>query len=355
MRVGWPPAVDLGCRLATSRRVVPWCRSSALGTVHVLNSPRAGSVDASAGRGVGGAIYAANMWESPEELWRRLKLGREEFLQRMLTTLIVGGDPPPWNVARTPSEQGVRFLHLLDVLAHGEAPKMQPAPDPDAFVDEYQQLPYYLLLAAAAHSSCRVDLTYITGPLTKPAPLLGVGQRYSHLQWTQVLPLVEHVWGTDGHPEVLAYVKAVRTVIANLTVLRPSEQRLAITGPLPTGQLPAEQTHPPMESPSAQLPAASPTLLAAGADGLLALAQATAADGRQRGTGATSPADLELLRDRARALIGTLPDDDATRHVMPWLWQTDSTTGRALTPEGGEFGYELRFSRYKSVQVKPGR
>ena len=110
-----------------------------------------------------------------------------------------------------------------------------------------------------------------------------------------------------------------------------------------------------MESPSAQLPAASPTLLAAGADGLLALAQATAADGRQRGTGATSPADLELLRDRARALIGTLPDDDATRHVMPWLWQTDSTTGRAPAPEGGEFGYELRFSRYKSVQVKPGR
>ena len=97
-----------------------------------------------------------------------------------------------------------------------------------------EQLPYYLLLAAAAHSSRRVDLTYITGPLTKPAPLLGVGQRYSHLQWTQVLPLVEHVWGTHGHPEVLAYVKAVRTVIANLTVLRPSEQRLAITGPLPS-------------------------------------------------------------------------------------------------------------------------
>ncbi len=41
------------------------------------------------------------------------------------------------------------------------------------------QLPYYLRLAAAAHPSCRVDLTYITGPLAKPAPALGEGQRYS--------------------------------------------------------------------------------------------------------------------------------------------------------------------------------
>ena len=48
-----------------------------------------------------------------------------------------------------------------------------------------------------------------------------------------------------------------------------------------------------------------------------------------------------------------LPDDDATRLVMPWLWKADSTTGRALTPEGEEFGYELRFSRYKTVQIKP--
>ena len=52
-------------------------------------------------------------------------------------------------------------------------------------------------------------------------------------------------------------------------------------------------------------------------------------------------------------LIATLPDHDATRYVMPWLWRADSTTGRALTPEGEEFGYELRFSRYKTVQVKP--
>lgn len=310
----------------------------------------------------------------------------------MLTTLIVGGDPPPWNEPRTPSEQGVRFLQLLDAAAHGEEPKMPAAPVPAAFVEyllpkleesamngwpdwavlwpdrawvielkseagshREDQLPYYLRLAAAAHPSCRVDLTYITGPLNKPAPLLGEGQRYSHLQWTEVLPLVVKVWGADGRPEVRAYVRAVRTVIENLTMLRPSEQRLAFTGPLPAGQLPAEETHGPTASPSVTASAPSSTPIVASADGLLHLAQATAADGRQRGTGATSPADLGLLRDSARALIDTLPDDDATRYVMPWLWKTDSTTGKALTPEGAEFGYELRFSRYETMQVKPGR
>jgi hypothetical protein len=52
-------------------------------------------------------------------------------------------------------------------------------------------------------------------------------------------------------------------------------------------------------------------------------------------------------------LISTLPADDSTRYVLPWLWNGDRTTGKALTPEGEEFGYELRFSRYKTVQVKP--
>lgn len=325
-------------------------------------------------------------------MWRRLKLGREEFLQRVLTTLIVGGDPPPWNAARTPSGHGIRFLHRLDILAHGDAKQARATPDPDVFVDEYllpkveesamngwpdwavlwpdrvwvielksepgshraDQLPYYLRLAAVAHPTSQVDLTYITGPLTKPAPALSDGQRYSHLQWTQVLPLVEDVWGTDGRPEVRAYVEAARTVIENLATLRPSEQRQAITGMIPSAPIPAEpRSSPPAELPKVPLPATLASGEVTSEDGLLALAQATAADGCQRGTGATSPADLERLRDTARVQINTLPDDDPTRFVMPWLWKADSTTGRALTPEGEEFGYELRFSRYKSVQIKP--
>jgi hypothetical protein len=328
------------------------------------------------------------MWESPRELWSRLKLGREEFLQRILTTLIVGGDPPPWNVARMPSEQGLRFLYLLDASAHGEAMNETALADPNAFVDEYllpkveesaangwpdwavlwpdrvwvielktepgshraDQLPYYLRLAAAAHPNSRVDLTYITGPLSKPGPVVGEGQRYSHLQWSQVVPLVEAVWGTDDRSEVRDYVDAVRSVVENLTHLRPSAQREAITG------LTAEAA--PVETLSAsaislpQEPGAA-AQVADGASDLLILARATASDKRQRGVGAATPAELEGLRDSARSLIDALPVDDTTRFVLPWLWKAARTTGRALTAEGQEFGYELRFSRYKTMQVSP--
>ena len=77
------------------------------------------------------------MWESPESLWRRLKLGREEFLQRLITTLIVGGDAPPWNTPRVPSAQGRRFLGLLDGLAHADGSDREGTVEADAFIDEY--------------------------------------------------------------------------------------------------------------------------------------------------------------------------------------------------------------------------
>ena len=335
------------------------------------------------------------MWESPQELWRRLKLGREEYLQRLITTLVVGGDPPPWNVPRSPSQAGVAFLRLLDALAHGEHAGREGWSDPDVFVDEYllpkieesapngwpdwavlwpdrawvielktesgshrpDQLPYYLLLAAAAHPDRRVDLTYVTGPLSKPSPSIGDGPRYSHLQWVQVLPLIESVWGGDQRQEVVAYVDAIRTVIENLTLLRPSEQRAAVldTHPVgPTIPLPLENlavlTEAPVQPAHADGTEPSP---ASRPEGLVDLAESTAADGRQRGVGATSPAELEKMRDTARTLIDALPAGSATRFVLPWLWKAESTTGTALTPEGEEFGYELRFSRYKTVQIKP--
>ena len=152
--------------------------------------------------------------ESPTALWRRLKLGREEYLQRLVTTLIVGGDAPPWNTQRAPSGAGRTFLRLLDEAAYGQRDQSRPTKPPDWFVDEYllpkvdesaangwpdwavlwtdrawiielkteasshraDQLPYYLRLGAAAHPDCSLDLTYVTGPLTKPAPALLEGQ-----------------------------------------------------------------------------------------------------------------------------------------------------------------------------------
>jgi len=288
-----------------------------------------------------------------------------------------------------PSEKGQEFLRLLDEAAHGPGEHWSRVDVPVTFVDEYllpkleaaaangwpdwavvwsdrvwmielkteagshrpDQLSYYLQLAAAAHPSCSLDLTYITGPLKKPAPELVAGQRYSHLTWGQVLPLVEEVWGRSTRPEVADYVQIITALVNNLGTLRPSQQRDIVIG----GSL----------APAIDLEAGfegeDVLTVRSGADfnarpnpvDLLQLARETAIDGRQRGVGACDPEELEALRDQARAAIMSLAAEDVTRFVLPWLWQSDRTDGRALTAEGEEFGYELRFSRYKSMQVRP--
>lgn len=136
----------------------------------------------------------------------------------------------------------------------------------------------------------------------------------------------------------------VTTVVSNLSLRKPTEQRQMVLGspraePMPVtgeGRISERTTG---------LSTTEPPVL-------LDLARATAADGRQRGIGAQNPESLEALRDRALAEIGSLPRDDAIRFVLPWLWQGGRTDGQALTPEGEEFGFELRFSRYKKIQVK---
>lgn len=127
--------------------------------------------------------------------------------------------------------------------------------------------------------------------------MVGTGQRYSHLTWSQVLPLVEAVWGSDHRSEVIAYVDTVRTVIENLAILRPAEQRAAVLGTRA-----ASRPQRPSAEAASEPVGAQPEGLVSGApegahaapapDDLLGLARATAADGRQRGVGATSPTEL---------------------------------------------------------------
>ena len=330
------------------------------------------------------------MWESPSALWRRLKLGREEYLQRLVTTLILDGDAPPWNTRRAPGEAGQRFLRLLDEAAHARPEEAWLAAPPDWFVDEYllpkleenaangwpdwavlwpdrawvielkteagshraDQLPYYLRLAAAAHPECSLDLTYITGRLTKPAPALLEGQRYSHLSWDQVLPLIEEAWRSDTRAEVLAYVDMVEIVVNNLGRLKPSAQRADVLGLLidESRSVSAEEpaTESTIDQPADRESDIGPSV---NSSGLLDLARATATDGRQRAVGAQDPEELEALRDQAMAEIGSLTPDDATRFVLPWLWDVTRSGGPAVTEEGTEFGFELRFSRYEKLQV----
>jgi hypothetical protein len=327
------------------------------------------------------------MWERPTALWRRLKLGREEYLQRLVTTLILDGDAPPWNTPRPPGESGRGFLRLLDEAAHGPGTQGGRTQPPDWFVDEYllpkvdasaangwpdwaalwadrawiielkteagshraDQLPYYLKLGAAAHPKCSLDLTYITGPLTKPAPALLEGQRYSHLTWEQVLPLIEETWGSDPRPEVAAYVAMVTTLISNLGRLKPSVQREMVLRPL-VDRPPSAPTEEPEAAPTVDQTQPQSDVTSLNRE-LLNMARATATDGRQRAVGVQDPEELEALRHQALAEIRSLAFDDATRYVLPWLWDGTHTGGLALTDEGKEFGFELRFSRYKKVQV----
>ncbi len=46
----------------------------------------------------------------PDELRARLKLGREEFVQRLMTGLIVGEEVSGWNIERRPTPRGQHFL-----------------------------------------------------------------------------------------------------------------------------------------------------------------------------------------------------------------------------------------------------
>jgi hypothetical protein len=70
--------------------------------------------------------------EDPHQLLGRLKLGREENCQRLLTMLILGDAYPRWNTPRAASPDGLRFLGLLEELSLGEAGAWT---DP-VFVDE---------------------------------------------------------------------------------------------------------------------------------------------------------------------------------------------------------------------------
>lgn len=47
---------------------------------------------------------------------RTLKLGREEYCQRLLTMLILDGPYPQWNSRNEPSAKGVEYLSALDAL-----------------------------------------------------------------------------------------------------------------------------------------------------------------------------------------------------------------------------------------------
>lgn len=289
-----------------------------------------------------------NRYEDIRRELTRRKLWREESLQLVLTCLIVGGNYPQWGTRSKPTVRGAEFLRRLHVLVFGEGPS-SPC---DVFIDEFElprrheaersgwpdwgvlwpdrvwmlelkteagshrpdQLPHYLDLSAHHYPHAAVDLTYLTGALEKPAPAVRAGQRYHHIVWTDVLPLIEQVWA-DDEPDVGAYVEAARELISSLGTPW-TEWR--------TGWMTEVA-----DAVSASGPAVNQ-------DDLWELIAATADDGKQRASDAYtgSGESLEDLRDRARELVIAAPEGSATKHVLPWIWSGQTSGGAASDIRG---------------------
>lgn len=297
-------------------------------------------------------------FETPAAVLSRLKLGREEFCQRLLTTLILHAPYPRWNARSAPGAAGLRFLQEVYALSFRDR---WPGDDL-LFVDEFElrprsedekggapdyaviwperlwlielktekgshratQIPGYFRLARHHHPSHRIDLLYITPPME--APYRSDIGRYAHLTWADLVRPIRTTWADATAVGQREVVDGLLEAIDSLH-LPPSVWRAALPFP------PAPQRQEP------PLPAA------------LEAARLTAEDGLQRGVELLPESLEELLELRlaVRNALAQSPAGSLLRHVVPWVWRSEST-GQPLTGSGRTFGMELRLSRYASPQ-----
>ncbi|TDB98380.1 hypothetical protein [Actinomadura sp. 7K534] len=157
--------------------------------------------------------------ESSLRLLRNLKLGREEYCQRLLTMPLLNGPYPRWNSRNAPGPKGRDFLLALDGLCF-ETEEWATLP---SFVDEFDlprrpdgeagaapddavlwddrlwmielkaaasshrptQIPTHLTLARHHHQARSIDLTYLT-PEMAWTPPKSTDARLAHITWDQV-------------------------------------------------------------------------------------------------------------------------------------------------------------------------
>jgi hypothetical protein len=312
-------------------------------------------------------------YEDPRALLSRLKLGREEFCQRLLTMLIVGGPHPRWNSRSTPTAAGAAFLRGLYEASFADDGWSSPV----AFVDEFDlprrrdderggapdyavlwddrlwyielktepgshrrdQLPSYYALSAHHHPGLAIDITYLTPAMRADPPAVPAGCRYAHLTWDNAAKLVNQTWQTatpgDGEAEVRDHLLQTLSQLH----LPPSQWRLGAPASTADVSAPAEVT---------DLPAAEQVPSRIRHDALH-LAALTAEDGKQRALDwqAASLEELQELRLQVRDALRGHDENSPLRHVMPWLWAATASAGTPLTAAGGLCGYELRLSRYQ--------
>jgi hypothetical protein len=315
--------------------------------------------------------------DDPDLLWHRTRPGREEYVQRLLATLILGEEARGWNVRRSPSERGASFLRELHGANHAGTPA-----EPPIFVDEFElparhdtekagwpdhavewpdrlflielkterrshrpgQLAHYLELAAHHHPDRGVDLLYLTPTMDAVAPEpLPPSATYAHAEWPAVGELIATTWaGSD--------VTWERTVAGRLAWWI---EQLELGAALPVRDTQPSLPSEPARESAAEVPIEPPGA-ASDLDAALHLAALVQRDGEQRAVEADveDPEDLDELRLEVRDHLasGLRVDGEQLTHVRPWIWSAATTDGQPLTRAGERTGYELRLSRYRKAQ-----
>lgn len=306
-------------------------------------------------------------FETPAQLFQRLKLNREEFLRRMLTSLILRGPYPKWNTRSTASDEGRALLRDLHRLSFGDVP--WPGDDL-VFVDEFSlpartsdergcfpdyallwdervwiielkteagshradQIPSYFAFARHHHPDCSIDLTYLTGPGSKSGSATQDWERFAHVEWADVRPLIERHWPQSDLPGQRDVVDGVLRTIDGLTDT-------------------ADAWRSDMNSLSEVTPARPPSR-SEQRDAILRAADEVANDGVQRGVELEvgSLDDLHDLRMEVRDHLASLPGSDGRWRVRPWVWNSETTDGAPITHGGRRHGHELRLSRYSGTR-----
>jgi hypothetical protein len=301
-------------------------------------------------------------FENPQDLLRRLKLGREEYCQRLLTMLILEGPYPRWNSRSQPSAAGAEFLRALYERNFGG---MWPGDDA-VFVDEFElpprndterggapdyavvwddrlwlielktekashrpdQIPTYFDLAHHHYPDAAVEVLYVTPPMLARYEAPAPWGRYAHAPWTELAELIRSTWTSCDLPGQQAVLDGLLAALAGLD-MRPAEWRaVGLEAPEPVLEAGLEFERSPLDT-------------------ALEAAALTAEDGAQRAVeySASNLEDLLSLRLAVRDALASSKAGSPLRHVRPWIWRTEST-GLALTAAGREHGMEMRLSRY---------
>jgi len=309
-------------------------------------------------------------FETPAAMMSRLRVGREEYCQRLLTTLLLHAPYPKWNTRSSLSPVGLEFLRRFHERCFGDGwPDGTPvfvdelelparheqergaAPDYAVLWDDRvwlielktetashrkDQVPYYFELGRHHHPAARIDLTYLTSPMDAPfEPDLESG-RYAHITWGQIADLIRELWPNPTAPGQREVVDGLLDAIDSLH-LKASDWRAAIGAPAPV---------------AVDVDGSAPQT--ATLDDAMRVADATASDHQPRAVEmqASDLEDLLELRLQIRKAIAAAPGDSRLRHVRPWIWRPEST-GAPLTSSGAEHGMEVRLSWYRNPVKGP--